>query len=50
MAKDALNSEKLNIGVGVQNKVIRPGHYIKDVALIQQSTSKIIKCSIGSGL
>jgi hypothetical protein len=38
MAKDALNSDKLNIGVGGKNKVIiRPGHYMKDGALVQQS-------------
>ena len=38
MAKDALNIEKLNIGVCGKNKVIiRPGHYMKDGALVQQS-------------
>ena len=38
MAKDALNSDKLNIGVGGKNKVIiRPGHYTKDGALVHQS-------------
>jgi hypothetical protein len=38
MAKDALNSEKFNIGVGGKSKVIiRPGHCIKDGALVQQS-------------
>ena len=38
MARDALNSEKLNIGVGCKNKVIiRPGNFVKDGALVQQS-------------
>ena len=33
-----MNIEKLNIGVGGKNKVIiRPGHYMKDGALVQQS-------------
>jgi len=38
MAIDELNSDKLNIGVGGKNRVIiRPGHYMKDGALVQQS-------------
>ena len=38
MEKDALNIEKLNFGVGGKIKVIiRPGHYMKDGALVQQS-------------
>ncbi len=36
MARDALNSEKLNIGVGGKSKAItRPGHHIKYGAAIQ---------------
>jgi hypothetical protein len=38
MAIDALNSEKLNIGVGGKNQVIiRQGYYVKDGALKRQS-------------
>ncbi len=37
MAIDALNSEKLNIGVGGKNQVIiRQGYYVKDGALKRQ--------------